>query len=512
MIQLLMVLLAFVACQEKEDTSPKIPETETSSTTIYPKPPSAWVGTTNPYYTAGWVGDIMPFYDKGKFHIYFLHDAKIKPEGKGFHSIHQFESTDLVDFDYKGEAISFGKADEPDFAIGTGSVLPYEDEYLFYYTGHNGNEAFVQQHPRESVLFASSQNLQNWEKNEDFILTAPNGYYDYEFRDPHVFYNEEAQEYWMIQSTQYQDSRKAVLLLFTSQNPLTDPWEAQDPLYVSSEEEDYLMLECPDIFKMGDYWYLLFSEWGIKGTHYRMADSSTGPWRKPENDRLDGEYFFAAKTASDGDKRYAFGWTARKMPENDQGNKQWAGNMVIHELVQQDNGELGLKAPNAINALFDQEKPLESLSSTGQVQNNSDDYQLDGMAGFSSVNFAELEGSQKISAHLSFLEGQGVTGFAFGLDNDFENAYRIGFFPEENKIKAFNGTNTQVVTEVDVDLSAGETYKVEIICSGSIAVMYINGQAALSNRIYSMQNQNWGIYAQNNSSTFGKLKLAEENQ
>ncbi len=342
MLQLLTLLLALMSCAQEEDISPNEKKEDTPHHPIYPTPPSVWLGSSSPYFTAGWVGDIMPYYENGKFHIFFLHDAHIKPQGEGFHAIHQFESADLVDYNYVGEAIPYGKVDEPDFAIGTGSVVKLENKFLFYYTGHNGSPAFVQQNPRESVLYAVSENLEEWEKDHSFVLAAPSGYFDYEFRDPHVFYNEETQEYWMLQSTQFNDSRRAVILLFTSPDPLTVPWEAQDPLYVSTEEENYLMMECADIFKMGDYWYLFFSEnWGVKGTHYRIADSSLGPWRKPERDMLDGEFFYAAKTASDGDKRYAFGWTARRIPENDLGNKEWAGNMVVHELVQHEEGVLG---------------------------------------------------------------------------------------------------------------------------------------------------------------------------
>src|SRR5699024_8351554 len=161
----------------------------------------------------GWVGDIMPYFDNGKFHIFFLHDAQTKPAGEGFHAIHKFVSSDLVDFSYKGEMIPYSSATEPDFAIGTGSVVKVEDTYYFYYTGHNGTPAYVQHHPRESVLYATSKDLTNWTKNESFILTAPSDYYDYDFRDPHVFFNKEKNEYWMLQSTQTNDSRKAAILL-----------------------------------------------------------------------------------------------------------------------------------------------------------------------------------------------------------------------------------------------------------------------------------------------------------
>jgi len=504
----LITLLGLVSCENHDgDEQPSI-QTPEREVQIYPAPPSGWTGGDKPYNTTGWVGDVMPYFDEGKFHLFFLHDATVKPEGKGFHAIHKFETGNLVDYSYKGEMIPFGEIDEPDFAIGTGSVIKHEEQYYFYFTGHNGSPSFTSNHPRESILCASSSDLDNWEKLPDFKMTAPQGYFDYEFRDPHVFYNEESQNYWMLQSTQYEDSRDAVILRYTSEDPSKEQWKEEAPLYVSSEKEDYLMMECADIFKMGNYWYLFFSEnWNEKATHYRIANSPNGPWIKPENDMLDGEFFYAAKTASDGNKRYLFGWTARRSPENDSGNKQWAGNLVVHELLQKEDGTLGVKPPKAVSDLFAYELPLLSTSKIGEVLMTGNNFHLSAAGNYTSSVFEDLEGSRKITSQLSFEKNQGEVGFFFGGETDMEGAYRIVFLPEENKVKAFNGNNNIAITEVSLNLTEGNTYEIEIICSNDICVVYINGERALSNRIYRLQKNHWGVFSHDNEAYFTDLKL-----
>ena len=83
------------------------------------------------------------------------------------------------------------------------------------------------------------------------------------------------------------------------------------------------MCECPDIFKMGDYWYLVYSEayrapWSRK-VKYMMARSYDdlkacfndpgAHWPQDGKEGvLDSRAFYAGKTASNGTDRYIWGW------------------------------------------------------------------------------------------------------------------------------------------------------------------------------------------------------------
>lgn len=499
---------SLLSCSHNDDTyiGGSISGGESNSTGIYPVPPSQWMGGTDPYYSAGYTGDIMPYFDNGKFHIFFLHDAQNKPSGKGFHDIHEFQSTDLAKFSYKGQMIPYGNANDPDFAVGTGSIVKIGTVYYFYYTGHNEAATFLQLNPRESVLCATSTDLKNWKKVTSFKITAPKGYYNYDFRDPHVFYNDELKKYSMLVSTQTESGRKAVLLHFTSADPASGKWEVQAPIYTTTPEDNYLMMECADIFKMGNYWYLLFSEnWGAtKGTHYRMATSVNGPWTKPENDMIDGEYFYAAKTASDGNKRYAFGWTARKIPETDGGNKEWAGNMVIHELNQNADGTLTFQAPQAVKAIFNKQIALELVNKTGIVTENNGNFQLNENA---SVSFKSSGKKTKINATISLGNMVASAGFKFNT-NEVGDYYKIVLEPANNRIAAYNST-MKLITEIPFKIEGGANYDVEIICDGSICTFYIGNKKVLSNRIYGREYTNWGLISEGQHLTVSNLKLTK---
>lgn len=467
---------------------------ETEMCSIYPVPPSQWMGGDAPYYSAGYTGDVMPYYENGTFHIYFLHDAINKPAGKGFHDIHEFSSTDLATFTYEGQTIPYGTQIEPDFGIGTGSLIKAGNTYYFYYTGHNDIAAFRENSPRESVLLATSTDMKTWTKQPAFKITAPDGYYDYDFRDPKVFQNAEDGKYWMLVSTQTDPLRKAVLLKFTTTDPASGNWTPEGPMYTTTPQDNYLMMECADVFKMGSYWYMTFSEnWsGSRGTHYRIANSINGPWVKPANDLLDGEYYYAAKTASDGTKRYAFGWAARKAPENDTGGKEWAGNLVIHELVQNSDGTLGTKAPDAINSLLTQTSSVSMETSSGLVTESNGAYTLNSTSGDVMATFGAAGKKVRIKAQLSLTNTTGAAGFYFNVSDAAH--YKVVLEPAQNRIAAYN-SNGDLVTRIVMSITPGTVYDVDIIADGSVCVVYVDGKVALTNRIYGREQQNWGLIA-----------------
>nr|WP_315222114.1 glycoside hydrolase family 32 protein [uncultured Flavobacterium sp.] len=503
------VLFSLVSCsQDDKYIGGSISGGNSETTSIFPVPPSQWMGGSDPYYSAGYTGDIMPFFDNGKFHIYFLHDAQNKPAGKGFHDIHEYLSTDLAHFTYEGQMIPYGKTNDPDFAVGTGSVVKVGNLYYFYYTGHNETAAFVQSNARESVLCATSSDLKNWTKLPAFKITAPAGYYNYDFRDPHVFYNDELKKYSMLVSTQTEQGRKAVLLHFTTADPASGKWDVQAPIYTTTAQENYLMMECADIFKMGNYWYLMFSEnWSSdKGTHYRMANSINGPWIKPENDKIDGEYFYAGKTASDGNKRYVFGWNARKTPENDLGNKDWAGNMVIHELIQNTGGTLGTQAPQSVKDLFSKKSgTIEVDVMTANVTANNGTYTLSGTTEKAMLTFKAVGKKAKIKTELTLSNDAGSTGFAFHT-NDAGSYYKIIFDIQNGKVISYNSAS-QEVTRIPFQFQTNTKYNIEIIMEGSVVVLYINGKEALTNRIYGRDQNKWGLISEGQNSTFSNLQM-----
>lgn len=500
-----VMMLATYSCQDTDSVANVNPDEIFRQTNLFPQPPNQWMGNNNPYYTAGYVGDVMPYYENGTFHLFFLHDAKTKPAGEGFHDIHSFETANFKDFTYQGRQIPYGTASEPDFGVGTGSLVKVGNTYYYYYTGHNAVASFLSNNPRESVLLATSTDMKTWTKIKNFKITAPAGYYDYEFRDPHVFFNAEDGKYWMLVSAQT-SAQKAVVLKFTSNDPATGNWTVENPVYTTTSSENYIMLECPDLFKMGNYWYLVFSEnWSSNsGTHYRIASSPNGPWTTPANDRLDGSYLYAAKTVSDNANRYLVGWTARKVPESNTGGKDWAGNLVTHQLVQNPDGTLAVKPVAALSSVFGQSASLSVDKITGNASQNGNGFNL---SANSQVMFGKLQKANQISFTLN-AAANGKSGLILAQDDDGKNGVKISFEPSSNRIAAYvmNGGSEDLANTYPLSGISGTTYNVTAFISNDVCVVYANNQLAFSNRVYDVVNKKWSIFG-SSAVTFSNINI-----
>ena len=289
-------------------------------------PSKDWDGTTTffastdapdfgTYYMpyVGRVGDPMPYYDQkdGTFKVLYLQEY-INNMPFRFHPIWAVSTKDCANYESLGELLPFGGNDfEQDAALGTGCAYEKNGTYYIYYTGHNGNCK-----NREVVMRATSTDFKNWTKDELWTLYGTDfGYSANDFRDPQIFVADDNM-YHMVISTYPEHGGDPVFAEFKS-NDLKN-WEHVGRIKMIWDR----MLECPDIFKMGNYWYIVFSEsyrasWSRK-VKYMVAPTyeelknclNDGPKWAPDGHEgiLDSRSLYAAKTASNGTDRYIWGW------------------------------------------------------------------------------------------------------------------------------------------------------------------------------------------------------------
>ncbi|MGQ7855035.1 glycoside hydrolase domain-containing protein [Pedobacter sp. WC2501] len=494
-----MAISLFLSCTKEKTYAPAEPFSE-EKFNIFPKPQISPNSTTGQ--STGWVGDVMPSYVNGQFELFFLHDDpdQVKQSSTGQHAIHKLSSKNLLDFSYDGEMIPYGNKSTQDNLIGTGSMVKAGNTNYFYYTGFNANNSWLQNtnsalvsgNTREAIMYATSSTTTGWTKKPGFALKAPDGYATTDFRDPYVFYNTEFSTYWMMVSAQ--KDNKGVILVYTSSDPASDNWQLRGPLSV---EGDYLMLECADVFKIDDKYFMLFAEdWSTSpGTHYRVASSSAGPWFKPADgmDMFDGHQFYAGKTASNGTERYAFGWAHRRNPENDNGVRTWGGNLISQQITKLGNDKLAVKAPSSVKSYFSKDADAIVNAQVGTVSGSAGNYTLTGTSSASGYRFAALNGTTMVKGKLSLSNLNGTASLNFNAKTDLSGSYQIRFEPASNRIAAYN--NGQEVTRVPFVFEQGKTYDFSIIVDGSIIVLYLNDQVALTNRSYSAKGTPWSLTA-----------------
>lgn len=461
--------------------------------TLYPAPENAYVGDTMPFVT-----------DDGTLEIYYLYDTD--RNGQGYHPIYKYSTRDLCGYKDHGMMLNYGLMSDPDPALGTGSVLQDRGGlYHLFYTGHNdtGNHG----KGKECVMHATSADRETWTKLPEDTFFAPDNYSKDDFRDPEVFWVEEEQCYWMLIGAR-EDSLGGVIARYTSTD--LKNWEFCGPYFAPNQQ---YMLECPDLFSIGDIWYITYSWDNV--TYYAMSDSMNGPFTAPEDNVLDGNgfIFYAAKGVTFDGKQYLCGWLGRAGLSVDSGIYQWAGNVLNHQLVRQEDGTLGVKAPENFAQYFTQDKPFSVEQKAGNVEINGGSISLS--ADKRRQALADL-GTRAPTMMLECdvtLDADGCAGFAFG-GSETDSSYTALCLDAGRNLLHYEGYEITELRFNDpeaythFDFSSGGTHHVTLVCENEIVIMYVDDLKALSLRIsHSINGAHIGVFSDSCSASFSNITM-----
>ena len=470
----------------------------------------------------GWVGDTIPFAHDGKFYIYYLHDERKgnTQDEYGYRTSWNLLITeDGVNVKDCKVVLPVGEYDDADYACYTGSVIEGNDGnfHMFYTAQNNYNPKYHRDgKPLQYVAHAISTDLINWEKLPELTFGADERIYEpFDWRDPFVFYNEEEKCFDMLLAARLRGASEkngGCVGLCRSYDLLH--WEAKEPFY---NPESYMTHECPDLFKLGNKWYLVYSTFSEKFvTHYRMSDKLSGPWTSPIEDTFDARAFYAAKTAQVGDKRMAFAWVPTKRGESDFGQYEWGGNFIAHEINQTTDNKLTVKPAEGLINMFNKEFVNEKINKV-EIENYEGEksYVIDGM-----------KDTCMIEAVIEFSEG--VRSFGIGLrqDSALANGYYLRFEPFYNRIVAdmwprrIRGVNQWYVDgdkPFMVELERPFDYKslkdnkvhIRVVADGSIICLYVNDITALTMRAYNLNRTNWGFFVKDGSIRVSDIHMYE---
>lgn len=457
----------------------------------------------------GYVGDPMPYYDtdEKRFNLFFLY------ENANNHPIFLTRTDDYASFEGFMQTLPAGATGSQEEWIGTGSFIKDRAGRMYcFYMGHNGNL-----YPAEKIMLATSTDMTTFTKIPGFTFEAPDGYDKNNFRDPHVYWDETRNAYVMLVTTRRND--KGALARYTSSD-LTN-WSLIEPLMATTSDSpakfeiqtDSEILECPDIFKIGDKWYLTFSRINRdehRKTFYRIADSPDGPWKRCEDasghhETFDGLFLYAGKTASDGTNRYLSGWCSTGQTVNNSNELDWGGSLITHNIVQQANGRLYPVIPDAVDAKFNQKIEFAKIKSGGTVSGDNDSYTLTAQSSARSYalfnrNTVPVKVSMKIDASES-----DHFGFSFGACDDLSEVYSVSFdLTSTNRwgmpsLFMHNETTSgkDELNFTPLVVPENKVFDIKILIEKSICVVYVNDNVAFTNRIYKMNQNPWTIFSDN---------------
>ncbi|MGQ1890080.1 glycoside hydrolase domain-containing protein [Thermophagus sp. OGC60D27] len=500
---LFSLLIFWVSCDksEKEDSKPSGTDPDLT-TNCFSTFESGWYKYFfRPQHT--WVGDPIPYFENGTWYVFFLNDER--PASDQYHPWHLVETNDAVSYCYRGLAIPCGDTNSQDIALGTGCVIKKDNFYYAFYTGHKWNHSPDQ--PKEAVMLAISSDLQKWKKQSGFLLFAPVGYDQNEFRDPYIFYDKDKEKYIMLVSAR--KNNRAVLAQFVSKDLLN--WELMEPFY---SDDSIFMLECIDLFCLNEKWYFIYSNINDRRVYYLVSHNRYGPWKVPENNMFDGSAYYAAKSAGDENKRLLFGWCPTRIDDEDTNEYSWGGSLVVHQLKQAHDGRLLTTIPETLDSWLEEDAPWGIIEYSEDVVPTTSGFVLNASQKRQIVKISRLNEPFKISTIVKADSEAQNFGFVFGACETLNSVYALHIDLNEELLKLaylsdWNSPSTtyQVINSIPITIPSSRTFEIKIVVEKSVCVMYVDDKRAFTNRIYKMSRNPWMIFSDTGIVTFDDFSV-----
>lgn len=459
-----------------------------------------------PVHPYGNIGDCMPYAEGDTMHVYYLHDAYTQETG--FHDYWLYDTKNFYQYEDMGSQVPYvNDYSSQDLALGTGCVMKDEEGlYHCFYTGWNGSGNMPM---REKIQHATSVDRKEWIKHPE------HGFYgdSDDFRDPYVRYVAEDGCYWMLVATR--NSSTGYIRLYKSQ----DLVEWTDHGIWFSNDMSGLMLECPSLLKYGDYWYLTFSEMGEMCTEYRYCRDILNPvWQTPERYyKFDGPGSYAGRPEVFKGRLFLYSWIGVKKDGIDANDFGWAGNMVCHELRQEEDGTLHSVPPREILEVLDHEVTYDTsipkLDVTTSKEGDGIRFVRDDK--YQYVRYKGLSDNvTKIDFSFTFEEGKGQMGLAFGLNDGDINDSFLSFNLDKGRLDFLYGKSGDLArltpqVQMRYDFEEGKTYEATLLLEGDCGVLYFNDVYALSFRSHGMEDNDFAFFSNMEKGSFEGIGIYE---
>ena len=352
-----------------------------------------------------------------------------------------------------------------------------------------------------------------------------------DWRDPFVFWNEEDGKWWMLLAALENSRTKRSGCVGLCVSDDLSKWEYRKPLY--SPKSSPSANECADLFQMGEWYYLVYSNYcDTFGTYYRMSKSPSGPWIRPAVDTFDGRAFYAGKTVSDGVNRYIYGWNPSKgenqwefAPGKDYGKDystwNWGGTIIVHKLVQHEDGTLGVCPVDSLANAFGAGEKTSWEPLDGDWKLDGDTVTCDSAAGYSSILCGKLPRQGVVRAKMKYEGEPSRFGMALQVDERFDKGYYLMFEPGYQRIEFRSVLRTAsepggqmfpYATEMErpLRLEPGKEYELELYIEDTIALLYVNHDVAFGFRMYNEKGKNLGWFVSDGSIQVSDVEIAGE--
>lgn len=481
-------------------------------------------------------GDSVPFRHGDTYHLFHLGCPR---DSLGAQYPYRCTTTqrhvvskDLVNWQELPTALTPGPDDYDLDGCWTGSIIERNGTYHLFYTGHHAGV----KNPQTICVATGTDGIKFEKSKQNPLLTPdPKIFEDIDFRDPYIFWNEEEKKYWMLIAARLAsgpERRRGTIALSVSDDLVN--WSDPEPFY---SPWNTMCPECPEMFKLGDWWYLVYSHFSENmKTTYRISRSSRGPWKVPSVPGLDGRRLYAAKSLGDGDRRILWGSIYERIGLNNDSDWTYGGDFgAPRELRSLKDGTLTVSLPKEIAASFKVNVPFEFKEKDGTWKKSGTSFKgtTDALAYGLFTSKADRD-KDAVLFEASVTAGDSNSPFGILLypNEDLNPSFALVFEPVHQTVSIMQYpqsldpfwaslTKAKVPRyEIDgprmvqrpVEIKAGQAIKVQILVEGSMIDAFVADRVSLAYRAYDQgrRGAKFGLFVEDNSVSFDGIKIAKD--
>jgi sucrose-6-phosphate hydrolase SacC (GH32 family) len=262
----------------------------------------------------------MPYMDEERHRLFFLFDRRKHGSkwGLGAYQCAQISTGDLKNWESHPLAISID--DQKEGSICTGSVIRNNGQYYAFYAVRT-----IDQTPAWLSCSVSNDGVHFSKTGKIFTLSGK--YHAPSARDPRVF-KDSSGLFHLLVTTSLGNNADGTGCLAHLESPDLEAWEEKEPFLVLDTREQP---ECSDYFFYKGFFYLVYSTSGLG--RYLISREPFGPWEKPENNIVIGNFALVPKSCIWHSERLLFmSWSPEYF--------SFGGGILFHEAKQQADGSL----------------------------------------------------------------------------------------------------------------------------------------------------------------------------
>lgn len=324
-----------------------------------------------------WINDPNGFiYFKGKYHLFYQH-FPYAPVWGTMHWGHAV-SEDLIHWEHQDIALFPTKGYDQN-GIFSGSAIEVDDKLYLYYSAvkyldidsENIHVARNEQFETSQAMIISQDGFQfdNWKDKKQIVPVSDDEEKAHRMhtRDPKVW--KEGDTYYLVLGSTYKE-KTGRIVFYTSKDG--ENWEFKTQL---RDERFGRIMECPDIFKVGDSYV-------FEGSAMDISDPACGYPHNAVCARVDfepgecklslledfryvdyGLDLYAPQTNLDKDgRRVMIGWMRMPKPVKEEDGLEWSGMMALPRVIEMNNGHIYYRVHPEVREYFN-----ETVSSVEKI-------------------------------------------------------------------------------------------------------------------------------------------------